>query len=330
MRSLHEIAELVYGTAAVNGDGNTPFIITPNIEHPKDYAALREYIEHSRADDRGLQVHRFAWAAGTTSAPRCTSLEEVFTEGLGFDGSSIRAFQNIHESDMILMPDITTAVFDPVMQVPTLSVTCNILSPSTRKPYNKDARWVAMKAERFMMESGIARSQLLGAGGRVFRLRRRALRVPAPVAPTSRSKAIWPAGNRAADTIARKGPNLGYRPEPKMGYFRVPPVDAMQDWRSEAILRMMAVGMDVEVHHGEVASAGQQEIDLKYTTMVRAADQIQWYKYILKNVAVAYGKTVTFMPKPHVRRQRVRNAHAIRACGGTASTCSTMRAVTPA
>jgi glutamine synthetase len=188
-------------------------------------------------------------------------------------------------------------VVDPVMQIPTLSLTCNIYDPLTQEPYNKDARWVAMKAERFLVESGIADVSYWGPEAEFFIFDgvRFDYQAQSACFEIESDMGAWERG-RLHD--ARKGANLGYRPDAKQGYFRVPPVDAMQDWRSEAILRMMTTGLDVEVHHGEVASAGQQEIDLKYTTMVNAADSLQWYKYVLKNVAVAYGKTVTFMPKP--------------------------------
>jgi glutamine synthetase len=154
-----------------------------------------------------------------------------------------------------------------------------------------------MKAEQFLVNSGIADASFWGPEAEFFVLDgvRFDYRTQTGYFEIESDMAVWEMG-RLHDP--RRGANLGYRPEAKMGYFRVPPVDAMQDWRSEAILRMIITGLDVEVHHGEVASAGQQEIDLKYSTMISACDQLQWYKYILKNVAVAYGKTVTFMPKP--------------------------------
>jgi glutamine synthetase len=295
LRTIDEIAELAYGRQAT--ESKDPFIITPNIERPADYGELQDYIRR-----RGLMIVDFKftdlfgrWHHFSTPVHQLT--EDVFKEGLGFDGSSIRAFQGIAESDMILMPDLDTAVVDPVMQIPTLSLTCNIFDPAKGAPYNKDARYVASKADRYLHETGIADCSYWGPEAEFFVLDGVSFDYTTHGAHfrVESDMGQWEQG-RAGD--ARLGPNLGYRPEHKMGYFRVPPVDAMQDWRSEAILRMMAVGMDVEVHHGEVASAGQQEIDLKYAEMVKAADQLQWYKYILKNVAVAYGKTVTFMPKP--------------------------------
>lgn len=295
LRSIDELAALVYD-GGKRRDGRRPQI-TPNIKrcrNPKevlDYARERELvIVDFKFTDLLGRWHHF-------SIPIHQLDEGVFEEGLGFDGSSIRAFQDIHESDMLLKPDPTTAVVDPVMQIPTLSLTCNIYDPLTHEPYNKDTRWIAMKAERFLVQSGLADTSYWGPEAEffVFDGVRFDYRTQTGYFEIESDMAAWESG-RGHDP--RRGPNLGYRPEAKMGYFRVPPVDAMQDWRSEAILRMITTGLDVEVHHGEVASAGQQEIDLKYTTLVRAADQLQWYKYILKNVAVAYGKTVTFMPKP--------------------------------
>lgn len=292
LRPLDQVANLAYGSK--DGGGK---ITSPNIERcqtPQDvlqYAEKRDLvIVDFKFTDLFGRWHHF-------SMPINYLEEEIFEEGLGFDGSSIRAFQAIHESDMILFPDPTTAVMDPVLEIPTLSITCNIADPITREQYNKDPRWIAMKAEEFLVNSGIADISYWGPEAEFFVFDGVSFDYQTRGAhfAIESDMGSWQA-QRGFD--ARFGANLGYRPEPKRGYFRVPPVDRLQDWRSEAILRMMSVGIDVEVHHGEVASAGQEEIDLKYTTLTRAADQMQWYKYILKNVAVAAGKTVTFMPKP--------------------------------
>lgn len=295
LRSVSELAALAYGTNGRKREKQP--LITPNIERCE---TARDVLDYARK--RGLVIvdFKFTDLLGRWhhfSIPIHQLDEGMFQEGLGFDGSSIRAFQAIHESDMILKPDATTAVVDPVMQIPTLSLTCNIYDPMTHEPYNKDVRWVAMKAERFVREIGIADASYWGPEAEffVFDGVRFDYQTQTGYFEIESDMAVWETG-RGHDP--RRGANLGYRPEAKQGYFRVPPVDAMQDWRSEAILRMITTGLDVEVHHGEVASAGQQEIDLKYTTMVQACDHLQWYKYILKNVAVAYGKTVTFMPKP--------------------------------
>jgi glutamine synthetase len=295
LQPLEVITRLAYGQDGERSNGGP--VITPDVERCQ---TPQEVIEYARK--RGLTIvdYKFTDLFGRWhhfSMPIHQLTEEVFEEGLGFDGSSIRAFQGIHESDMILFPDTTTAVVDPVLELPTLSLTCNIYDPVTGEPYNKDARWVAMKAERFLVETGIGDVSYWGPEAEffVFDGVRFDYQTEGAHFAIESDMASWEQ-RRGYDQ--RWGSNLGYRPEVKRGYFRVPPVDKLQDWRSEAILRMMLVGMDVEVHHGEVASAGQQEIDLKYSPLVRAADQLQWYKYILKNVAVAHGKTVTFMPKP--------------------------------
>ncbi|MBN1965293.1 MAG: glutamine synthetase beta-grasp domain-containing protein, partial [Anaerolineae bacterium] len=289
---LADVIKAVYG----NGE-NGQQISAPRFDHPvtpQDVLAYAEKYKLVIVDFKFTDLfgrwHHF-------SMPIHYVTEALFEEGLGFDGSSIRAFQDIHESDMILFPDPTTAVLDPMLELPTLSLTCNIADPLTHAHYNKDARWIAKKAEDFLASSGIADISFWGPEAEFFVFDGVSFDYQTRGAHFSIESDMgsWEA-QRGFDP--RWGANLGYRPEMKRGYFRVPPVDRLQDWRSEAILHMMLVGIDVEVHHGEVASAGQQEIDLKYTTMVRAADNLQWYKYILKNVAVAHGKTVTFMPKP--------------------------------
>lgn len=294
MKTLEEVAQLVYGDGKVNGDAPA---ISPQIERCQTPQEVLDF-----AQKRGLVIvdYKFTDVFGRWhhfSTPIHYLEAEFFEEGIGFDGSSIRAFQDIHESDMLLVPDPTTAVVDPMLEVPTLSLTCNIFDPLTRQAYNKDARWVAQKAEQFLIESGIADVSYWGPEAEFFVFDGVSFDYQPSRAhfEIESDMGVW---EKRRGHEGRFGPNLGYRPEAKRGYYRVPPVDHLQDWRSEAILRMMTVGIDVEVHHGEVASAGQQEIDLKYAPMLQAADQLQWYKYVLKNVAVAYGKTVTFMPKP--------------------------------
>lgn len=289
IQPLDEIVKAVYGNGSSNG--------TPTFQQLK---TAEEVIEYAKAHRLLIIDFKFSDLFGRWhhfSMPIHYLTLELFEEGLGFDGSSIRAFQGIHESDMLLFPDPTTAVVDPMLETPTLSITCNISDPLTGKPYNKDPRYVAMKAEKFLADSGIAEVSYWGPEAEFFVFDGVSFDYQTRGAhfEIDSDMGTWEQ-RRGYDS--RHGANLGYRPEAKRGYFRVPPVDRLQDWRSEAILRMMGVGIDVEVHHGEVAAAGQQEIDLKYTTLVRSADQLQWYKYILKNVAVAHGKTVTFMPKP--------------------------------
>jgi glutamine synthetase len=283
--------------AAMTGSKNGSARLSPDIERCKTPADVVAY-----AEKRGLQIvdYKFVDLFGRWhhfSVPVHYLDESVFEDGLGFDGSSIRAFQAIHESDMILFPDPTTATVDPAMEIPTLSIVCNIHDPLSLKPYSKDPRYVAAKAEKFLVESGIADASYWGPEAEffVFDGIRFDYSTGRGFFEISSDMSSWESG-RTHDS--RHGANLGYRPEAKRGYFRTPPVDSLQDWRSEAILRMIAAGIDVEVHHGEVASSGQMEIDLRYGPLLGMADQMMMYKYILKNTAVAYGKTLTFLPKP--------------------------------
>ena len=279
-----------------NGKTEPP-ALTPEIERCTTPA---EVLEYARKRNIAVVDFKFTDLLGRWhhfSTPLYHFNENLFKEGIGFDGSSIRAFQEIQESDMILFPDPATAILDPAMNIPTLSVICNIHDPVTRAPYNKDPRFVAAKAEKYLIETGIADTSYWGPEAEffVFDGIRFGYEAGRAFFEITSDMAEWESG-RQHDS--RFGANLGYRPEQKRGYFRVPPVDSLQDWRTEAIMRMMLSGIDVEVHHGEVASAGQMEIDLRYGPMVRMGDTLQLYKYILKNTAVAHGKTLTFMPKP--------------------------------
>ncbi len=184
--------------------------------------------------------------------------DELFTGGIGFDGSSIRGFQHIHESDMLLIADPATAVVDPACTVPTLSLVCNVFDPLTRKPYTRDARYVAQKAERYLTDSGIADISYWGPEAEFFIFDSIRFDAGAQFAYhfIDSDEGIW---NSGADTAL---PNLGHRPRWKEGYFPVPPADSLQDLRSEIVLRMIEAGIDVEVHHHEVATGGQNEIAL--------------------------------------------------------------------
>lgn len=296
--NLRPLEEIVAQTYSSNGRrGSKQAVLTPNIQRCQTPKDVLDFVHKRRLM---IVDYKFTDLLGVWhhfSMPIHQLTEGVFEEGLGFDGSSIRAFQAIHESDMILMPDPTTALVDPITQLPTLSLVCNIHDPITHEPYTKDVRYVARKAEEYLHTLGLADISYWGPEAEffVFDGIRFDYRTQGGYFEIESDMAAWETG-RGHDS--RHGPNLGYRPEAKRGYFRVPPVDAMQDFRSEAIMRMIAAGLDVEVHHGEVASAGQQEIDLKYMPILPAADSLQLYKYILKNVAVAHGKTITFMPKP--------------------------------
>jgi glutamine synthetase len=220
--------------------------------------------------------------------------EEAFEAGIGFDGSSIRGFQEIQESDMLLLPDPATVIVDPIYEVPTLSMTCNIVDPITREMYSRDPRYVAMKAERYLVETGIATISYWGPEAEFYILDdvRYDSNEQSSYYYIDSEEGIWNSGR--VDGSA----NLGHRPRFKEGYFPAPPVDSFQDFRSRAVLTMRKVGIAVEAHHHEVGTAGQAEIDMRYAPLTRQGDHMQLYKYILKNLAKREGKTVTFMPKP--------------------------------
>jgi glutamine synthetase len=217
-------------------------------------------------------------------------VETAFEDGMGFDGSSIRGFQSIESSDMILLADPTTAVMDPICKAPTLSLICDIYDPIIREPYSRDSRYVAKKASQYLKDSGIADTSYFGPEPEFFVF----------------DQVKYSAGeySSAYQVDSVEGPwnsgifGFGHSVPHKRGYFPVAPFDTLQDLRSEMVKVLVESGVGIEVHHHEVGTAGQCEIDMKYDTMVSMADQIQLYKYIVKNVAKAHGQTVTFMPKP--------------------------------
>ncbi|BDC52257.1 glutamine synthetase [Bryobacterales bacterium F-183] len=218
--------------------------------------------------------------------------EEMFEAGYGIDGSSVRGWAAINESDLILIPDPKTAMIDPFYDVKTLVMTCTVKDPITRQDYERDPRHVAAKAENYLKNSGIADTAYFGAEAEFF------------VFDNVRFDQNQHSGFYFIDAeegqwnSGREGQNLGYRPRHKEGYAPLPPVDQYQDLRAEMVDTMVRCGLEIECHHHEVASAGQCEIDQKYDTLVRSADNMLLYKYIVKNVATQYGKTATFMPKP--------------------------------
>jgi glutamine synthetase len=219
--------------------------------------------------------------------------DDLYTDGIGFDGSSIRGFQSIDESDMLLVPDPNTAFLDPFTKHTTLSLICNVRDPVTGKPYSRDPRYVASKAEKYLIETGLADTSYWGPEAEFFIFND--IRYD-----QAQNKGYYFIDSEAAawNTGKEENPNLGYKPRYKEGYFPVPPTDHMQDIRSEMILTMEKIGIQIEVHHHEVATAGQAEIDMRYNTLVTQADNLLKYKYVTKNVAFKWGKTVTFMPKP--------------------------------
>jgi len=227
------------------------------------------------------------------SVPAHELTEDVFADGLGFDGSSIRGFQEIQESDMILIPDPDTAQVDPFRQHPTLNLNCFVHDPVTGESYSRDPRYIARKAEQHLVGTGIADTAYFGPEAEFFILDDVRFDTKA-----SHSYYYVDSVEAAWNTGKDEGPNLGYKPRHKEGYFPVPPMDHYQDLRSEMVLELEKAGIEIEVQHHEVGTAGQAEIDMRFDTLLRTADKLMMYKYICKNVAHKYGKTVTFMPKP--------------------------------
>ncbi len=221
--------------------------------------------------------------------------EDLFIKGAPFDGSSIKGFQSIEESDMLVMPDPTTAILDPVTTHPTLSMIGNIVDPITGKSYSRDPRFVAQKAEAYLKKTNIADTSFWGPEIEffVFDSVRFDQTANSGYYYIDSDDGIWNSGRENNGT-----PNLGFRPRAKEGYFPVAPTDHLHDLRSAIVKKFMEVGIQVEIHHAEVATAGQCEIDMKYRTLTKMADQCQWYKYVVRNVCKQFGKTATFMPKP--------------------------------
>ena len=250
------------------------------------------------AADRGAKILdlRFMDFPGLwqhLSVPIGELSESLFTEGHGFDGSSIRGWQAINASDMLVIPDPASARLDPFMKIPTLVMICDIVDPITRESYSRDPRNIAKKAEAHLQASGLADVAYFGPEAEFF------------IFDDIRFDSTENSGYYFVDSAEGQwntgrveGPNLGYKPRYKEGYFPVPPMDSQQDLRSEMVLLMEEVGIQVETHHHEVATAGQAEIDMRFDSLVNMADKLQWYKYIIKNVAHAHNKTATFMPKP--------------------------------
>ena len=220
--------------------------------------------------------------------------EELFAEGNGFDGSSIRGFRHIHESDMLLMPDPTTAVVDPVLEPATLSLICDVKDPVTGEYYTRDPRSVAKRAEQYLKTTGVATKSYWGPELEFFIFNSIRFEQNSHIGyyEIDSKEGIWNSGNgHGAD-------NLGYRPRHKEGYFPVPPTDQIHGIRTKIAMKMMEGGLDIEKHHHEVATAGQVEFGLRFDTLTNMGDHVMLYKYIAKNVAIQNGYTVTFMPKP--------------------------------
>jgi len=224
--------------------------------------------------------------------------EGPFEEGLGFDGSSIRGWQSIDASDMLVIPDPGTAVMDPFTKDPTLTMICDISDPITRADYTRDPRNVARKGEKYLKSTGVADTVYFGPEPEFFIFDgvRYETSQHQSFHYIESNEGNWNTGREF--NVSDAGRNLGYKPRNKEGYFPVPPADTLQDLRTEMVLEMERVGIRVEKQHHEVATAGQAEIDMRFQPLVKMSDWLTWYKYICKNVAVRHGKTVTFMPKP--------------------------------
>lgn len=247
-----------------------------------------KFVDFRFTDTKGKEQH--------VSAPAHTVDEKLFQEGKMFDGSSIAGWKHINESDMILMPDPSTAVMDPFTEEPTLLLRCDVIEPTTMKGYERDPRSIARRAEEYMKSTGIADAAFFGPEPEFFIFDdvRWGADMSGSFCKIDSEEAAW----NSEKTY--EGGNLGHRPGVKGGYFPVPPVDSSQDIRSAMALAMEEMGLVVEAHHHEVATANQNEIATQFGPLVRKADELQILKYCVHNVAHSYGKTATFMPKPLV------------------------------
>ena len=227
------------------------------------------------------------------SVPPIALNADALNEGIGFDGSSIRGFQEIQESDMLVVPDPATAFLDPFAEQTTLVLTCNIRDPATGQNYSRDPRYVAQKAETYLKSTGVGDQSYFGPEAEFFVFNGVRYGQGANYAfhEIESQEGSWNSGEDEA-------PNLGHKPRPKEGYFPVSPTDSMQDLRTEMALTLESLGIQVEAHHHEVATGGQAEIDMRFDTLTRMADNVMIYKYVVKNVARKHGMTATFMPKP--------------------------------
>ena len=257
---------------------------------PKDVLELAKNENAVMVDLRFIDLPG-VWQHTSVPVHRLTS--QSFEDGFGFDGSSIRGYQPIQASDMLIVPDPSTACMDPFLDRPTLALTCMIVDPITRQPYSRDPRFIAKKAETYLQQTGIGDTCYVGPEAEFFvfdDVRFDQTRGSAFYAVDS-VEAAWNTGRT-------ESPNLGYKVRHKQGYFPVPPTDTLMDLRTRIVEHLHAVGILVEVSHHEVASAGQCEIDMTYSSLLDMADKLMWFKHVVKNAARAAGKTATFMPKP--------------------------------
>ncbi len=254
-----------------------------------------EVIAYAHENDAKMLDLRFSDLPGLwqhVSYPISMLDEDSFEDGFGFDGSSIRGWQAISESDMLILPDPTTAFMDPFSEVATLCLICNIVDPITKQHYERDPRWIALKAENYLQYVGVGDTAFFGAEAEFFLFDNVSYDSSYNFGfyRIDSEEGRWNSG--------RADNNLGYRPRYKEGYFPVPPTDHLQDIRTEMVQVMEDCGINVECHHHEVASGGQCEIDQRFDTLVRSADNMMLYKYIVRQVAFEHQKSATFMPKP--------------------------------
>ncbi len=247
-----------------------------------------QFVDFRFTDTKGKEQH--------VSVPAEMADEDMFDEGKMFDGSSIAGWKGIQESDMILMPDANSAVIDPFLQDTTLLLRCDVIEPTTMQGYDRDPRTIAKRGEAYLKSTGVGDAAYFGPEAEffIFDSVRWSNDISGAAYEIESKEAAW-----SADRDYEEG-NIGHRPGVKGGYFPVPPIDAMQDVRSAMCLAMTDMGLQVEVHHHEVGTAGQGEIGTRFDTLVAKADQLQVYKYCVHNVAHAHGLTATFMPKPLV------------------------------
>jgi glutamine synthetase len=255
----------------------------------------KEVIEYAKSNGAKQIDIRFTDLPGLSqhiSYPISQLSVSSFEEGFGIDGSSIRGWAAINESDMLLIPDPKTAYIDPFFETPTLCMVGDVIDPITKQRYDRDPRWISKKAELYLQNSGIADTVFFGAEAEFF------------IFDNIRFDQNQHSGYYFIDAeegrwnSGRVENNLGYRPRYKEGYFPLPPTDHYQNMRAEMVETMIKIGLDIECHHHEVATGGQCEIDQRFDTMVKSADNMMLYKYVIRNVANRHGKTVTFMPKP--------------------------------
>ena len=257
---------------------------------PREFFA---FAKRNKAEMVDLKFTDFLGTWQHCSFPTSTWDVNTFKDGVGFDGSSIRGWQAIDVSDMLAIPDPSTAVMDPFFKEPTVSVIADIFDPMTRKPYSRDPRYIAQKAEAFIKKTRLAETCFVGPEPEFF------------IFDEVRYEQTQHRGFYQIDSVegawntARfEEPNLGYKPSYKGGYFPVSPTDTYHDLRGEMVKEMQKVGIIVEAHHHEVGTAGQAEIDMRFEPLLKMADNFMWFKYIIRNVAKNHGKSATFMPKP--------------------------------